>query len=249
MKLNLRGGLGNQIFQIAFAMNKTENPQINMSAVQLREQLKDIPNIRYFNSIILNFFLGISRRLISSLLGKPCDICWMDLYDGYFQYGDITNIINPKLSQHLKRQIVYDEKVESIDIAIHIRGGDYLTEKSQQIYEICDVNYYIKSLEIAIGLLNKKSVNIYIVSNDEEYSNSIIKNLNYQKNTDIKKYSDDEWNDFSLLYRATIAIIPNSTFSMAARMLDAKQITIAPKKWFLSKSKLIMPLNKTFIYI
>jgi len=250
MIINIRGGLGNQIIQIGHVLKKSKFFHININAVNLRDQVKDIENINYINNRFLNLLFGSLRKSYSFIKSRATDISCCKVYDGYFQYGDITNILQADFKEYLEKQIIIDENIKNeIDIVLHVRGGDYFSNTAKNIYEVCDKNYYKNSLNIAFDKINKDKCHILIVTNDRKYSNTLLNNI-ISNNHNVMNYYESEWKDFSIISRAKIAIIPNSTFSMVARMLleDDDKITIAPKKWFTKESKLLAPYNKNFIY-
>ena len=174
MILNLRGGLGNQIIQIGYALKNYKHLNINTSAVELREQLINLKGARYINSKILSLIVGSIRKITSYLLDKPTDVCIFNICDGYFQYTDITNILPKSFQIQIKKQIYVDSSIDNIDIVIHIRGGDYLNEKEANIYEKCELNYYINALYKAREINRDIISKVYIVSNDKKYANYIV---------------------------------------------------------------------------
>lgn len=251
MLINLRGGLGNQIIQIAYVLNKGTRILVNTNAVNLRKQVNSIEGIEYINSKILNYSFGVIRKVISFFTSKMTDLDIFGIKDGYFQYGDITELIPKQLEEHLTKQIIMDPELPNkIDIAIHIRGGDYFTLRSAtKVYERCDENYYNIALAEALKKLGTKCANIFIATNDKDYAKQLLNNVVDLRQHNVVYYYQSEWKDFSLIYRASIAIIPNSTFSMTARMLNHTGITFAPAKWFTKQSKLIAPYSQHFIYL
>ncbi len=252
MLINFRGGLGNQIIQLSYVMNKSISPVVNTSAVSLRDQLKSVPKIKYINSFVLNIFMGSLRKILFFIRRKEKDIELFSLADGYFQYGDLTKMIPSELKSHLQNQIDFDESVHDVDIVLHVRGGDYLTPKAKKVYSNCSVDFYLKAVKYALNFIDKDVVKIYVVSNDDALANGIIKSVKeYTEDKDIvvNKYYKSEWSDFSLIYRAEICIIPNSTFSMSARLIKDGGVTIAPQEWFSAASKLLAPTSRNFIYL
>jgi hypothetical protein len=250
MITNLRGGLGNQIIQISYAMQSNKKVVVNTNAICLRVQLKNIDQIYYRDLPSINYLFGGVRKLLSLIKSRAIDITLFNVSDGYFQYGDISNLFPKILKKHLVDQIVIDSNINpSIDIVMHIRGGDYLTGDANDVYEVCGHGYYSVALKKSLSILNKKKANIFIVTNDIVYCNDILKDVLYSCSHNIIFYCEDEWKDFSLIYRSKIAIIPNSTFSLSARMLNDKGVTFAPKKWFSSESKLIAPFHNRIKYL
>jgi hypothetical protein len=253
MIINLRGGLGNQIIQLGFLLKQNSiNKKANINAINLRQQLGSVKDTRFINSKFVNYLFGFIRKFISVLKNKPQDFACCGVCDGYFQFGDITDLLESNFKRHLESQIYTDNCIkEEIDIVIHIRGGDYFTESAEKVFEICDEIYYLNALEIAFNKINKAECNIFIVTNDKIYSEGILAKIFDKDKYSVYSYSESEWKDFSLISRARVAIIPNSTFSMMARMLleEENKLTIAPIKWFTKESKLTPPYNKYFLYV
>ena len=248
--INIRGGLGNQIIQIAHAMRVSKVTIVNTNATHLRAQLKGIDNVQYKNKPLVNYLFGGARKLLSLVKFRAVDITLFNVSDGYFQYGDISDLFPKILKKHLVDQIVVDPNIDSsIDIVMHIRGGDYFIGDSNNVYEICGYKYYSEALKKSLSILNKKKVNIFIVTNDFNYCATVLKDLLDSCNHNVNFYYKDEWRDFSLIYRSKIAIIPNSTFSLTARMLNDKGVTFAPKKWFSLESNLTAPFHNRIKYL
>jgi hypothetical protein len=248
--INLRGGLGNQIIQLSYVINSGKNPVANINAVNLRRQLQYFKGVEYVNSKIMNLLMGSARKLSFFLTSSNIDLSCFGFNDGYFQFGDLTKIIPKKLEEHLLSQIVVDSNILStIDIVLHVRGGDYFTASALKVYERCDESYYSIALNQALLKLNKHNATIFIVTNDKKYATILLHKLIDTEQHNVNYYYKSEWSDFSLIQRAEIAIIPNSTFSMTARMLNKNGITIAPKKWFTIQSKFTTPFCANFIYI
>lgn len=250
MIINLRGGLGNQIIQISYAMQADKATVINTNATCLRKQLKDIDQVQYKDMPSVNYLFGGIRMALSLIKSRAEDITLLNVADGYFQYGNISNLFPKILKSHLVDQLIIDNNINiDIDIVMHIRGGDYLAENADKIYEVCGRGYFSIALERSLSILNKEKANIFIVTNDMDYCSDILKGVFDSCNHNINFYCKDEWRDFSLIYRAKIAIIPNSTFSLAARMLNDKGVTFAPKKWFTPASKLKAPIYDGATYL
>ena len=248
--INLRGGLGNQIIQISYAMQSGGMVVVNTNATRLRAQLKGFDQVQYRDKPLINYLFGGIRKLLSLIKSRAVDVTLFDVSDGYFQYGDISNLLPKALKSHLIDQIVIDSDIDSdIDIVMHVRGGDYLVGNANNLYEVCGRGYFLTALKSSLSILNKEKVNIFIVTNDMDYCTDIFKGVLDSYNHDVNFYHKDEWSDFSLIYRSKIAIISNSTFSLTARMLNEKGMTFAPKKWFNPKSELIAPFCNRITYL
>lgn len=246
--INLRGGLGNQIIQISYVLSTSKRSIVNINAVELRPQISKIDSIRYVNSRTLNFGLGAIRKLVSIIANLPIDVKFFGFYDGYFQYENNLMLIHPMVKKTLVQQIYIDPKFDVIDIVIHIRGGDYTTQKSQKMYEKISDEYYIEATKLALNMCKKKCPVVLVISNDLLLAEKVTHEIKRSDiGINIDHYSGGEWDDFSAIYRANIAIIPNSTFSYTARVLNGGK-TICPDKWYIN-TKIKAMRSDQFIYI
>ncbi|MBK5720418.1 alpha-1,2-fucosyltransferase [Dysgonomonas sp. Marseille-P4677] len=160
---------------------------------------------------------------------------------GYFQseryFQDIKSDIfkdftfkNPLGERNLE---VAEQIAQSESIAIHIRRGDYITDKGASLnFVTCGKEYYQK----AIAYIARKIQNpiFYVFSEDMDW---VRKNLNFESyqvlfidwNRDKESYLD-----MQLMSRCKHNIIANSSFSWWAAWLNrnSQKIVIAPEKWF-----------------
>ena len=134
--------------------------------------------------------------------------------------GDISNY-----GQFIKEKIL--EK--KISISIHLRRGDYVSNKTtSSIHGVCSLEYYKQ----AMTLMSKKFRNIdyFIFSDDITWVKC---NLQLQNATYVE-HCDTPHEDMYLMSLCDHNIISNSSFSWWAAWLNNnyKKIVIAPKNWF-----------------
>ena len=72
--INLRGGLGNQIIQISYAMQSGGMVVVNTNATRLRAQLKGVDQVQYRNKPLINYLFGGIRKLLSLIKSRAVDI-------------------------------------------------------------------------------------------------------------------------------------------------------------------------------
>ena len=155
---------------------------------------------------------------------------------GYWQKILYSNLLDTKVLKELslKKKLLHNsfekKKINKKDIAIHIRGGDYLFKKNRS-YNIADAKFYEK----AINFYYKKILNpkFHIFNDDQNYARKILFKFNNDKNFLFIKKNKNEINDFEALRNYYNYIIPNSTFSYVASFLskNGKTCIILPKKW------------------
>jgi hypothetical protein len=172
----LQGGLGNQLFQLAFLeyISKRNNTPDRLLTTQSPGTIHS--NANYFKTIFKNW----CTKLVSGMIVKPIseenlslDISPYDrlIFHGYFQnflYTDnIRDTFIPKLV--FDTQILSKYPDINNKIFIHVRGGDYL-ERGKEIHNINLTSYYNKCLELCP---NEEFV---VFTNDKEYTNKIFGN-------------------------------------------------------------------------
>lgn len=163
--------------------------------------------------------------------------------DGYWQcenyFKDINFIIqnefkvrNPPDPINMK---ILSDILDCESVSIHIRRGDYVNDpRTNKIHGICDLNYYMKAIEI----INQKIDNphYYVFSDDPEWAK---KNIVIDKPIIFLSHNGPSKNfeDLRLMSSCKNHIIANSTFSWWGSYLsnNSEKIIIAPKNWFNSK--------------
>ena len=118
--------------------------------------------------------------------------------------------------------------------SIHVRRGDYISEKNKKIYHQCSIDYY----KDAINILEKKygEINFFVFSDEIKWvkKNLKLKNALYIENDGSKKPNED----ILLMSKCKFNIIANSSFSWWGAWLnqfEGKHV-ISPKKWFINKN-------------
>jgi hypothetical protein len=270
----LGGGLGNQMFQYAFArsLQLKHKTSLKIDAISFNDkdrkkhenlQLNLFPNIDvtiaskkeifffmrktlWGSKLLFNLKWKIGKysihiepsfnfqQLIPNRTSKNCYIV------GYWQ--------SEKYFKHIRQTLLNDflfppfndknRKIEGIirssnsSISIHIRRGDYISDKlSNKNHGFIGLQYY----EYAIARCTK---NIYVplffvFSDDIEW---VRKHLKLPADTIYVDWNknDEAINDIHLMSLCQHNIIANSSFSWWAAWLNQNpnKIVIAPKKWF-----------------
>ena len=221
----LQGGLGNQLFQLAFLeyISKRNNTPDRLLTTQSPGTVHS--NANYFETIFKNW----CTKLVSGMIVKPIseenlslDISPYDrlIFHGYFQnflYTDnIRDTFIPKL--------VFDSRILSKypniqnKFFIHVRGGDYL-EPSKKIHNINLTSYYNKCLELCP---NEEFV---VFTNDKEYTNKIFGNK-------FPIIDESELDTLYLMSQCKGGICANSSFSWWGAYLNPNRPIYMPSKWF-----------------
>jgi hypothetical protein len=235
---NLKGGLGNQLFQIAagYAVaqrNGTEfciNYNLNHNCIQGHTPLKykdslykNIPTTDYVPSKVYSepFFHFKD-------LPKEKDI----LIDGYFQsikyfedYKlDIKNLfILDSKNLHESYNVVEEKTNFNKKLGVHIRRGDY--KQYSNIHTLIPSNYYIEAI-------SKLHTNQSIVAASDDWQSVYDENI-LGSNEYFSTMGCNELEDLHILSQCDDLIIGNSSFAWWCAFLGKeKHNVIAPDKWF-----------------
>ncbi|MCR5321130.1 MAG: alpha-1,2-fucosyltransferase, partial [Lachnospiraceae bacterium] len=169
---------------------------------------------------------------------------------GYWQsekyFGDIRDVILKNFdfskgdlneeTRSLLERINGVNSLNEVSVALHVRGGDYLSKAARSFGGICTKEYYCKAIEyIAQKIKNPK---FYIFTNDKEYAKAIVDAV-LDSTEESLSYHFVEGNDESHAYLDLVLmskckhhILANSSFSWWGEYLsDQSGITIAPSKW------------------
>lgn len=252
--VRILGGLGNQLFQYAYAKSLAEkgfDVKIDISGFkkytlhggyQLDQYKIDLQPATVLESWITKYFFNFPKKEKTLLFQKKFLKPIRNRYiKGYFQTEKYFEDIRPILLKQfvVKKQLASStiEYLEQITIkkntcAVHIRRGDYiLDKKANQIHGICDLDYYKK----AIKLMREKcgEVDFFVFSDDIPW---VKKNLKI-KNAVYVEHQVIPHEDLHLMSLCKHNITANSSFSWWAAWLNQNQhkIVIAPKQWFVSK--------------
>jgi len=139
------------------------------------------------------------------------------------EYRSLLSSENEKLIRFLQNQIV---------VAIHIRRGDYITNKAaSEVLGTIDIQYYQDSIKF---ILDKVRDPVFMVFSDD--ISWVKQHLMFPTQSIFtdNECKDKDIQDFILMSKCHHHIIANSSYSWWAAWLGCKpnQIVVAPKKWF-----------------
>lgn len=232
------GGLGNQLFQWAYAYSLSNFYNTNFyldkhsySFDKLRiYELNKFPNIQ---TGLTDFEL--SKHLLPNTREEIDDFNFKyrfltsgtNLYlNGYWQsekyFKEYRSAILTMLSATKEKYQEFSKIIKTNSVSIHIRRTDYLT--SNGYHPVQPKEYFDKALQY-INNYEK----IYVFSDDIEWC---INNLKYPNIEFINGY--DNIDDLWMMSMCSHNIISNSTFSWWGAWLNPNQnkIVIAPNNWF-----------------
>lgn len=161
----------------------------------------------------------------------------VDLYiEGYFQTHKYIDYIESNYGELFKFNTPLSASEQKIlhknCVAIHIRGGDYLTNpKDRALFgNICTKEYYQKAIECVKSKVENPVFLIF--TNEPVYAKQLLNDEDFEIvdwNTGKQSYRD-----MYLMSLCKHNIIANSSFSWWGAWLNQNdnKIVIAPSKWF-----------------
>ena len=222
------GGLGNQLFQIAFAdlLSKRANVKLhidqNLSFKHSSQQYLETV-CKHWQSLQTTRPAG---HVIEEVLMRPQN--WLhdisrypDIFlVGYFQnFQYVTHEFISKL--HFSTSVL--ERFPDIQntVFLHIRGGDYV---DHPMHDVKLDSYYQKAIK-----LFPKGTKFSVFTNDKEYglTRPYLKDIEYSFVD-----SDNEVDDLYLMTQCKGGICANSTFSWWGAFINPNRQLILPSKWW-----------------
>ena len=221
----LQGGLGNQLFQLAFLDYVSKRNNIPGKITTTRSPGTVHSNANYFESIFKNWNAHYTNEQVHNIINEEkltLDLIWSSntIYHGYFQdflYTDnIRDSFIPKLV--FDSQILTKYPDIKSKFFIHVRGGDYL-EQGKELHNINLTSYYIKCLELC------PNEDFVVFTNDKEYTNNIFDNK-------FPIINESEVDALYLMSQCKGCICANSSFFWWGAYLTTTRSIYMPAKWF-----------------
>ena len=263
VSVKLKGGLGNQLYQIATVMAYGWEHSIT----PVFKNIKKAPSGAttrpvYWDSVFrklplikqrpYNLFLYQQKRRGYHKIAKPNEICDITKYSGILFNGHFSSdkyfdnfrdkllpilfYIDPSEKEYLKKKYPEIYHRENITISLHIRRGDILINpKRYGLQLLWESDYYSKSIAYFREKFAEDNLKIIIFSSEIEFVR------NYTEKTfpsvDFILPQEKDYLELYLMSCCDHQIIANSTFSWWGAYLNKNpdKIVIAPKVWFIEK--------------
>ena len=253
--VNFQGGMGNQLFQYAFAQflrKKRWSVSLNASRFRyggvhdgflinhlfehnLRLSWKKASSIHPRDFELWKIFQGVesvgqsdleATLLLEQFLPKGFAMRKKISFEGYWQYYQIANLVQREMNQIILPTISPSEFKSKC--FIHIRGGDYFsTRQNKLLYDVISKDYYSNALKIHRA--NNPKQQFILFTNDLALSKRI---LGEELNSISIDDSPNSIHALAKMRACTGAIIANSSFSWWGAFLQRdKGIQIAPAHW------------------
>lgn len=259
VSINIKGGLGNQLFEIAFVLTYGWTYSFTPLFKKIRFSYSRVkPRSVYWDSLFrkvpvknflpMNLAFYQEKTLAYYEIPKPKEILKNKNYNGiyfngYFQsekhFDDyrekllpILFYINPKEKRELKikyPEIFIDNK---ITISIHIRRGDNVSHPKElrSPYLWCS-DYYQNAIAFFEEKYGYENIRFVVFSSDLDWSKEFMRN-EFPKYKVIFPHELD-YLELYLMSCCKHQIIASSTFSWWAAYLNKnpEKIVVAPKNW------------------
>lgn len=256
------GGLGNQMFQYAYAkalQKRGYKVKIDISKFK-KYKLHGGYQLDKFNidletsTSLSNFLTRVGFRRSTKEKNLLFDESLQNLpkseyVKGYFQtekyFLDIKSTIYKQftLKQPLaKTTNKYKKEIESItnSCSIHIRRGDFISnKKANKVHGTCDLDYYNRAVDFLQS--QYKNIHFFIFSDDISWTKEHLK----VENKTFVEHNTIPHEDMYLMSLCRFNITANSSFSWWGAWLNQNKnkVVIAPKKWFVEKENEVASNN------
>ena len=242
VSVNIMGGLGNQLFQIAaaYAYSKKEN-----GILQIFKKIDNGNRPTYWDTICkkINKYLVSQTPILEhwyedyptmykeigtlTIRGKHL-MGYMQTSKYFYNFRDeIKELFKQTLPDELKNKykVLFDNSERVV--VIHARRTDYIT--SSNVHGPLNGQYYKDALKI---ILEKIENPIFVLASDDSAFWAEIKNDIEPAFNNYTIINDTDINTFILLQQFNNFIMSNSTFIWwVVWLADAKNV-IVPSKWF-----------------
>jgi glycosyl transferase family 25 len=229
LTVTLKGGLGNQLFQLAFLMYMSKISGLPIFLNSIASPTTGHSQQQYFETIFKNWISKYSTKIINHKISennklkienwnsKISNLIGNIELDGYFQRHEYVDVIFNEFVSMLSFDNKILEKYPNINTKyfIHIRGKDYINNHTHSVNL---KSYY----ENCISKHDNESFVIF--TDDISYARSIFPN--------IPIIDESEVDTLLLMSKCKGCICANSTFSWWGAYLNKSRQIYLPPKWF-----------------
>ena len=226
LTIRLQGGLGNQLFQLAFLLYISKISDIPYFLQNLQSPLTVHSREEYFESIFKNFRNKLNLISVKRTLLENSELAFEDWksklnsedteFIGYFQRYEYTDLIREEFISTLSFNNSILDKYPDIKrkFFIHVRGGDF---RKIQDHNVDLTEYYKKCIDLCRG------EEFIIFTNDIHYANKILPG--------IQIIQESEIDSLFLMSQCKGCICANSTFSWWGSYLNPNRPIYFPSIW------------------
>lgn len=261
------GGLGNQMFQYAagfrlahalgveYKIDVSDFETYKIQDYSLGTLSITAPVASERETDALKGRLGLLGRMARSShrIDEPSLAFYPDLLNakdgsyltGYWQsekyFGDVSAEIRKQFSVRdeidAENAHIAAEIQNGLHVSIHIRRGDYITNKqAQSFHGSCSLDYYRDAAQYIFDATAAKDIEFVVFSDDPQWVKDNLR-LEYPMRYVDHNGPEKNYLDMYLMSCCRHNIIANSSFSWWGAWLNSHEdkIVVAPKRWFVGK--------------
>ena len=257
----LKGGLGNQLFEIFAIIAYSLNNKISFRISSFKQEGQYSPAGGYRPTYWDNFLSSIKsftyHQPVSYPVYKEPEFSYIPIpivnkdthfqIDGYFQsekyfksqYDNVLRLLKFNTHRNKIKELYFKDN-NFITISLHIRLGDNLTTWNQQNHPIQTIDFYINSIQTIIDKLNTtQNIKIYYFCEKQDTDIALKDIQILQKNFPniiFLKFDKvlTDWEELLAMSCCNHNIVSNSTFSWWAAYFNdfQEKIICYTSKWF-----------------
>jgi len=247
--LLLKGGLGNQLFQLGAAMSLAKSTKASLAvacpaywmdrkrkpdSLQIFPEIQRVQPWQEFPLSLLVLDKVANRKFLDQFIATDRNIQAFDSssprwISGYFQEEKYTQAVALRLTQHLGR---LQSTVPRPCIVVHIRKTDFMSHPElEREYEELMRSYYPAALLKALDFCGS-AAEVHIVSDDPSGAENDLR-IATRSSQSIRfgrASQSDIWHDLATLASAKVLICSNSTFCWWAARINPNRVML-PRLW------------------
>lgn len=229
-------------FETDFSGRKFELDIIDNSIKLFEKEIKWLPwnkkfLIKKIHLVLFKLFSGfiIIDEIKFHVFSQIYDPCKNYYFLGYWQTEKFVKEIDYKVLFEPKLESpsiisFYKKKILNVNnsVAIHIRRGDYFSEKYKNKYGICGAKYFEKALEL---FPENTNYTLFVFSDDLTW---VSENINFPHYFNVVFIEKSDVNSYWYIYLMSLCqniIISNSTFGWWGAYLGPQTNVICPNMW------------------
>lgn len=250
--VKLTGGLGNQMFQYAFARRIAHNHKAllkldilgfesyklhkySLGAFNIREDFASPEETR---TLMVQTHIREKKKFHfdPEMLKLPDNVYLEGSWQSEKYFANINSVIRQefrvKTPQTGKDKKLAEQIASCQSVNLHVRRGDYISDpQTNQVHGNCSLDYYFRCIEYLRQKV--KNPHFFIFSDDPEWAGNNLK-LSYPMTLVNHNKANKNYEDLRLMSQCKHHIIANSTFSWWGAWLNQnpRKIVLAPKRWF-----------------
>lgn len=225
--VELQGGLGNQLFQLAFLDYMSEKTGKLAYINSLESPITVHSNEQYYYTLFKNWKC-LYRKEHAEIIQENNKMRFQEFkipsanvsFLGYFQRWEYVHPIKESFIKKLSFNTAILQKYPNISkkVFIHIRGGDY---KGNSFHQVNLTSYYKR----CIALFPESEFVVF--TNDIPYAKTF---------GDFPIITENEVDTLFLMSKCAGCICANSSFSWWGAYLNQNRKICLPSKWFLCET-------------